>query len=55
MLKVDLWLGFIRYELLAHKNSKTDKEILIGALVSLIILDTTAITFFFSNLYYADT
>jgi hypothetical protein len=53
--KFDMLVGITRYVFLSHRSSQTDKEILIGSLTSLILLDITCMTFYSSNIYYAIT
>lgn len=53
--RLSICLGSLRFMMLSHRFSHTDNEILIFFLTSLILLDVTGMTFFFSNIYYART
>ncbi|EAR93114.2 transmembrane protein, putative (macronuclear) [Tetrahymena thermophila SB210] len=53
IIQIGILMGFLRFLFLSHRNTKTEKEMLIYVLTVFIILDIFSMTFFFNNIYYA--
>ncbi|KAL4467477.1 hypothetical protein ABPG72_004545 [Tetrahymena utriculariae] len=54
IIQIGIFMGFLRFLFLSHRNTKTEKEMLIYVMTVLIILDIFSMTFFFNNIYYAN-
>ncbi|KAL4442577.1 hypothetical protein ABPG74_006979 [Tetrahymena malaccensis] len=53
IIQIGIFMGYLRFLFLSHRNTKTEKEMLIYVMTVLIILDIFSMTFFFNNIYYA--